>query len=669
MVTLMKLVRIFQETCKRNVSDSRRSALTKIFFLAVLPCAAMVTVTVLQALAGSMQIIGGASVILISLPFGLYGYSQAFPEEDIDLFFALPAGLLILPVPIIALYVTGFLLNECIWLCTIFALGLTAYGVHQRSFTRIRKLTVYDGLAIGLVCIAVVLWSYDYVLEPYISDTGRLYFPYHKDAPLNSSHIWKFGHLRYPDGFSGPGLAHRPEFIYHYGAYILGASFKTISEATAIGCLLHFVIPLGYFCSNCVAYGLAARFWSSRAAIGSVVAINFCPDPAAYGGDSFFSYHWLNHITPNMNYSIAALLLSAYCVSRCCIAFSFRLFLTSIVLSFLSVFYKAQFFVVAGPSLAVILFFSLFLEKLKFSVRASFLIVSALTLSVVASACLVPRLGVDLAINRELLNRILGNSLETPISFFALILAAVKLIHFTFGVSIVGVFWAIRQWRMPYARFTCLCSLTYLALCTIVTINSQGMMEFEHRPLVMTYFVAMGFLGASITSLAFDARVPMRIRYWAFGSVVTMGLCWTFYQAPISNLIHEDQMSQVDIYPDLYAACLFLRDHSPRESVVICEAVFKFEEFALSERLFYMNSHRRSGWDRKFERHLATYYSRASFKEMFFGQRDIPRVREMARAEGIRFVLLWDREKLPWWDGMKSELVFEKGSVAVYQMW
>jgi len=96
----MQLVRIFQKTCKSVISDSRKSALAKIFFLAALPCAAMVSVTVLQALAGSIHVIGSAAVILISLPFGLYGYSRALPDEEIDLFFALPAGLLILPVPI-----------------------------------------------------------------------------------------------------------------------------------------------------------------------------------------------------------------------------------------------------------------------------------------------------------------------------------------------------------------------------------------------------------------------------------------------------------------------------------------------------------------------------------------------------------------------------------------
>lgn len=619
----------------------------------------------LQWLKGSLYVPALVGIVLIAVLIGRIT-AIFLDRRDDGMFLCLPLGTIVLTLLVTALYVAGLSIGVAFVVVTLLVTGLA-----WRRGREVRKLFTaprphQDWLALGVVVLGAFLWSLEYTQAPDLDTVNNtLRFSYFLDTPFLASHIWKFAYLPIPESLANPGMVDVPRYVYHYSVFILGAMFKVTSNAPAVDVLNLFIVPLGYICVSCIAYVVVAASRSRVAGIGALLFIYFLPDPSYYGGSVFFSYHWLNHCTQNMNLSITVVLLAFYLISRSQKKLHTKSLITGVVLTVAVISFKAHFFVVTGPPLLLLAMYYVMRARR----RAFWIVTIAIALSglAVVGSGHTPIFETTLGVNRNYLhfvadygNTIVPAAMTTPQLIGAIGLA----ICYAFGFTLLAIVPAVIERRQALSQFVLGGLAVYFLICSVLTIHAG--FEFEHRNLVVIHFLCAMLLGGWLADCLARAKVHQYLKLGITVLAAVLGISWAAVQATNVTRRMDSFLNHVAIDRDVYDACIYLRENTDVQAVVISEEVFAHEVFAFSERRFFLNAARLFG-EREWGVSQDMIDRRVALKESLFNSRTPEAVEALAAESGIQYAMVVDTGRIPWF-GMRHHIVFSQGRTAVFDL-
>lgn len=218
------------------------------------------------------------------------------------------------------------------------------------------RTTAAQVFALFIILAAASFWSQD-VLFPWRLEQGAAVFKPWSDYFVHAAIISAFKH---PDSFFLPsrlGLAGVTLPFYHYGSYVFPLADSLLNSTPSLVSVCSLMTPLGFVLSGLAIYVLIIRYLGAAGAFWGVVVFMCLPDPSFYGlHNKWFSYFWLQQISPSSAYGVSA---AALAFSYCCAVLDrgtrlqsgdrARAVIWALLWLALTLLFKAQIFVLAAP--------------------------------------------------------------------------------------------------------------------------------------------------------------------------------------------------------------------------------------------------------------------------------------------------------------------------------
>ena len=384
-----------------------------------------------------------------------------------------------------------------------------------------RRLHHLDLLALLLSGIAATLWCWE-TMAPPLSIEGRTMFPLWSDC---FEHMRNMSALSQATGWGysvNIGMYGAPLHLYHYGSFVVPASFETIFKTHSYQMYVSLWLPFALLLSGLAAYALGSVLFGHWPGIAALFALLLIPDACFQGmGCKFLSYHFLQSIAPSGLYGISIITIAWMFLLHDCLKAESRLLLPALLFVMAAALFKAQIFI--ANLIPFGLYASLFWGA--FGLRKRGIIIALFTVLFigffVASGCApwMPTLKIDLKTIVEYSKTIAYSTTVPWVSTLVghagekydlphLLLFLIANCAMSFGVWIIlfgaAFFSLLRSSSFRLLAFPIVVIVSYLFFSEALDMNANHIylpLELKHRPFVWAYFVVVVWTAAAWCNL------------------------------------------------------------------------------------------------------------------------------------------------------------------------
>jgi hypothetical protein len=445
-------------------------------------------------------------------------------------------------------------------------------------------------VAVGLCVLATCLWCQDSIKPTVAQGNGVLFKPW-VDGFYHAVHLRLFGASHGAWTIEDFRMAEVPARLYHYGVYLLPAFIKQASGLHSYAAFAGILVPVGVLFTGLAAYAFFGSLWGRWPGLTSSAALLLLPDGAQQGlQNTFFSYHFLTHISPSATYGLALLAVAWLFVIQGCMRGS-RLQLVAGWLTFaiLGV-YKLHYVIASAPLI-------LFLPPLFFRAtlsRGKRVVWAAATLACFGAALLIaarvpgiPPLRFDGSSAGEILHLVQTFATRGAIKEFFIQRVGADFPWSTnvlFGVpyvllSALGVYVLLlpvlvvrMRGRVPllHVLFPLFLLANFLVMFFGLALDFTRSTpdELSHRPVMIVYFFVVTWIGGAFGAVLESSHLPSRaVRGAVLALSVVLLVVPAHFGKGVQTLEAMSRTSPVRVPNSLLQVASYLRDHGSAKDV------------------------------------------------------------------------------------------------------
>jgi len=398
--------------------------------------------------------------------------------------------------------------------------------------------------------LAVTLWCQDLFRLVVIGETSVVVMGW-QDIFFHLRQISSFAAAASVASMSDIQMAGAPAHAYHYASYVLPSSLSAATAVSSLHAYAGTFVPFGLLLTGLAGFCLLSSLMGRAAGAAAGLALLCAPDALQQGfGNSFLSYHWLQHIAPAALYGVATAAVAWLFMFEACHERRIKLVAVAFAVALSCVLFKAQIFV--ATSYLMFVFPALFMANIPASTRKKYFWGATAIFFVVASVAQfsknvpVMRLdGTGISYYGAMLNSAQKPGLFQPFvdytftsatSLVFIVTTALALLFLTFGLWTLIYPLLVRRLNVTLSKavvlFPLLVVLNYLLMSQGLATDSSGLgmpEELLHRPFVWAYFVVCTWTAAAVCYLVLGApdsqagvRTKMNTRLVCIASLVAL---------------------------------------------------------------------------------------------------------------------------------------------------
>lgn len=540
-------------------------------------------------------------------------------------------------------------------------------------------------LAVGLCVLATALWCQDSI-QPVSDEGNRVLFKPWVDGFYHAVHIRIFGASHGASTIEDFRMAEVPARLYHYGVYLLPAFIKQASGIHSYAAFAGILVPVGVLFTGLAAYAFFGSLWGRWPGLTASAALLLLPDGAQQGQqNTFFSYHFLTHISPSATYGLALLALAWLFVIQGCTRGNRLQLLAGWLMSGILAFYKLHYVIASAPLLLLIppLFFQARLGVRKRAIWATSTLAGIVAVSMLLQKIPgVPPIRFDGSSSGEILRLVQGFATPGAVRAYLAertgpdfpwtsnLLLGIPYVLFAslgaFVVLLAGLSFRMRG-RLPllHTLFPLLLIANFLVMFFGLELDFTRSTpdELSHRPVMIVYFFVVAWIGGAVGATLEGSRIPSRIAQRGIIALAgVLMLVPAYFGRGVQSLEAMARTSPVRVPTSLLEVASYLRNHGPGDDV------FQDSQF---DRIYVIGA---MAERRPFVSHTMTTIpfradavaARTSAVDRLMGLRDPKLVVATARTFGFRWFILHRGNRVNWPSSMKPALV--AGAFTLYEL-
>jgi hypothetical protein len=467
-------------------------------------------------------------------------------------------------------------------------------------------------LVLLLVVVCAGFWSQENIAAIAMGANTVVVRPW-VDEFFHATYVSLFAHANGAAHLSNPWVSGQPVGVYHYGGYMAASLLCRLTGLDAYSLTVGWYAPMGLLLTGLAARMLGGSLLGPWGGLGAVCFALLIPDPSYYGlGNRWTSYFFFQTVGVGGAYAVAVLGMAWALFFTYLRTSGPRFFFAALLFGGLSLFFKAQIFLVY--SFGLLVFTALFVPGVRWPTRA--LLLTGFLLALVFAAALLPRvpnaptleidpsrLGVNLGsifnnfspAVRAWLHEHWQNVANSTARFWSG--AAIVLVT-TYGAWLLAMILALGisvKSRLPWAwnafPLIMLANHLFVALCLAPNRGNFDPYEVIHKTFVLPYFAVTAWSGAMLFVKIAGSPSGTRLRRLMLAaiSVAALSTVYEAGQTVQSGLSWSGYLSRLGFQRGLYDAARFVREHTPTGSVVQYSENDGFSMFlALGERKSYV---------------------------------------------------------------------------------
>ncbi len=542
-----------------------------------------------------------------------------------------------------------------------------------------------------LILVASSIWARSSIRPIEISGDFTIFKPW-ADSFYHAYMIGAFSKAHGIHSMQGIFYTGQPLSFYHFGTYMIPAGLSALTVTTPYQAFTSFLLPFGLVLSGMAAYTFTKKFWGPWAGFGACVALLLIPDPSQMGGsNNWYSYHWLQQVTPGALYGVALMLIAWLAMIEACRSGRVALLALSYLLALVCINYKSHVFF--ANSFLLLLYPIFYFGQLSRIKRALWLLgslmISACGIYLSHKIVALPFISFDGSAYHSYIAFVKSMFENSAIKAFfsysfstgfthlnrilSFLLNAIMIFLNTFGL--VGflyflLLFLLRKTASPDLLFLPLLVIaSYMVMSFFLSYDTHGVgtpEELIHRPFVWAYYLVCLWVGGAVGFWLHLKQLKLKWFGLVLGSLVLMMLGVICFR--ISGDIQRGprwgkQFANIKVSNSLLACCDFIEANS-RPDEIVQDSGFDYYGMitALSGRHDYVikyitqtkyNSEQMSRIN--IVEKLATYTTKAEV-EGFFASRKI-----------TWYIRRPELTKLSWPKELQDNLVFSSNGYHVYR--
>jgi hypothetical protein len=480
------------------------------------------------------------------------------------------------------------------------------------------------------------------------------------------------------------GVFARP---YHYGIYLLPAFIKQASGLDSYSAFAGVLAPSGVFFTGLAAYAFFGSLWGAWPGVAAAAALLLLPDGAQQGMQNpFMSYHWLTQISPSATYGLALLAVAWLFVIKGSVQGSRAQLFTGWTFAALVLVYKLH-YVFANALLLLLVPAIFFATRLGPRRRALWIVAAcgAYWAAVVLAQQVpgVPLIRFDGSCVGEVLRLVQSFAIHGALRDYVVLHMGAevsKAKNLLFGIPYIGfatlglalpalLALVILRWRrqpLLYVIFPVLLLGNFLSMFfgLALDFSSSTPDEISHRPLIIVYFFALGWLGGSGGSMLFESARLGKVARPALLVAASLLLVVPAHFGPgVQRIWAMPAHSPVRLPLALVRVAEYMRANGPREDVFQHSQFDRIYAFgALSERRTFV-SHTMIRMPFRSE----MVEARTNAIDLFMALDNQKAIFARARAFGFRWFVLERGERVNWPPAVVDHPVLAVGPYRLYE--
>ena len=545
-------------------------------------------------------------------------------------------------------------------------------------------------LALLLILVATSLWTQS-SLNPTLSQG---YMTIYKPWLDSFFHAQKIAGMASSQGFwtlKGMLFSGQTAPFYHYAGYILPAELAVLTPTTAYQSFCCNLVPWGFLLSGLAAFVLIRSWGGAWAGFSACVLLFLVPDPAQMvTGNHFFSYQWMQQISPTGLYGVALMALAWLFMFEACKRGSFLWIAISCALFLTVVNYKAHIFLANVLPMGV--YPALFFGKYSKSARWVFVFfvfcVLLCLMKISEWIPVVPLVRLDGSLfyyhaaavvskfENPFWKDLFSAQIVTPFAWLDPWLAGMRIVEMiffcTFGamgfLSFVMLWFCRKKINPGILFFGVLVILNYLLMSLGLAYDVHriaGGNELLHRPFVWAYFVVTSWVGGMIWVQFRDVLGRHGKMRQVILGISFLALFFPFYFGRNVMRGPSDMKILTNHYVSkgLVKACDFIRTQSGKKDIVQdSQNDKKAIVTALSERPSYVIDY----YFRALSAMRTTIWGRSAEIEVLKELTDPQEITDFFVQRHIRWFILHPGDATAWGKDLLERCVYESQGYRVY---